>query len=283
MVQKTHKSIFNDHAVLHRQFSMREFRISVCMAAYNGAQYIAEQIGSILPQLSPADELIIVDDASRDSTVRIIESFGDSRIRLLRNERNVGVVKTFQRAISEARGDVIFLADQDDVWHPRKVETILRKYAEEPDATLVLSDGELIDSAGREMLQPLYSDLTFMPGVLPNLVRNRYQGSAMSFRREIAQAALPFPEGIPMHDSWIGLVNAVAGHAVFLREPLLYYRRHEGNVTTGRHGSIASMLVQRMVLAKHLFSRAGALLRLRRKLRASTPPCIHPQSTTLTE
>ena len=103
-------------------------RLSVAMATYNGAQFINEQIRSILPQLGDHDELVIVDDASSDNTVELVGAFADSRIVLARNEVNRGYVRTFERALALARGEVILLSDQDDEWFPGRVEAMPVSY-----------------------------------------------------------------------------------------------------------------------------------------------------------
>ena len=241
-------------------------RISVCMAVYNGSQYIRDQVASILPQLGEDDEVVVVDDASQDASFAILEGFHDHRIRIIRQEYNRGVRSTFERALREASGKIIFLADQDDIWHADKIAKMMKAFTADPRVTLVLSNRELIDSNGRSLLQQLYGNSRFQPGVLSNLMKNRYQGSTMAFRREILEAVLPFPDGIPMHDSWIGLVNAVIGRAVYLPERLLFYRRHESNVTAGRHGTVKLMFAQRWALTKNLIYRIGTLVRVRRKL-----------------
>jgi glycosyltransferase involved in cell wall biosynthesis len=241
-------------------------QISVCMATYNGASYISEQIASILPQLTGASELVIVDDASSDDTVAIVESLDDPRIRLISQPHNLGAVRTFERAIREATGEVIFLSDQDDVWHPDKVATMMKAFAADPETTLVLSNGEMIDAGGRPLSQRLYKQDRFSSGVLANLVKNRYQGSTMAFRREILAAALPFPSGIPLHDSWIALVNAVIGRAVFLPESLLFYRRHDTNATTARHGTILRMASQRWRLGSSLLLRLKTMIHVKQNL-----------------
>jgi glycosyltransferase involved in cell wall biosynthesis len=240
------------------------------MAAYNGARYIREQIASILPQLSGNDKITIVDDASSDETVAVVESFGDARIRILRQASNCGVVKSFERAIREATGEIVFLADQDDVWHPDKIARMMKAFAADREATLILSNGEMIDADGRSLSQRLNVDERFSAGILSNLLKNRYQGSTMAFRREILPAVLPFPRDIPMHDSWIGLVNAIIGRTVYLHDSLLLYRRHESNVTEGRHGTVGRMFAQRWALVKNLICRMKTLARVRKNLRLRT-------------
>ena len=77
--------------------------ISVCMACYHGEQYIEEQIASILPQLSAEDELIIIDDHSSDRTGQIVQKMDDPRIRYVFNEKNLGVNRSFEKAIRMAK------------------------------------------------------------------------------------------------------------------------------------------------------------------------------------
>ena len=87
-------------------------KISVCMATYNGEKYIAEQIRSILPQLSEDDEVIVSDDGSSDATLDIVRSFNDPRIRIVQNELEHGYTKNFENALNHANGDIIFISDQ---------------------------------------------------------------------------------------------------------------------------------------------------------------------------
>src|SRR3954470_24164691 len=102
-----------------------DIRVSVCLAAHDGAHFVGEQVRSILDQLGPDDELVVVDDASTDGTVGIVESFHDPRIRQHRNGVNVGSVRTFERAMVLARGAYLLLADQDDVWVPGRLEAMV--------------------------------------------------------------------------------------------------------------------------------------------------------------
>lgn len=104
--------------------------ISVCVATYNGEKYLQEQLDSILIQLAPDDELIISDDFSTDKTRSILDSYrADPRIKLLEGPQK-GIIKNFEHAINQASGDLIFLADQDDVWLPDKVADTKAKFDE---------------------------------------------------------------------------------------------------------------------------------------------------------
>ena len=103
--------------------------ISVCIATHNGAHYIKEQIESVLCQLGPKDEIIISDDGSNDKTIEILLAFNDKRIIICSFKQpkkskhsHIYVCKNFENALKHAKGDYIFLADQDDWWMPNKVE-----------------------------------------------------------------------------------------------------------------------------------------------------------------
>jgi glycosyltransferase involved in cell wall biosynthesis len=235
-----------------------EIQISVCMAAYNGERYITVQLQSILCQLADGDEVIVVDDASHDGTVAIVESFHDERIRITRNLTNRGVVASFERAILEARGDVIFLSDQDDLWKPDKVSRFLQIF-NDPKVTLALSDADIIDADGRMRGQSYFQARGgFVPGVMQNILRNHYIGCTMAFRRQILTYCLPFPKNLPMHDSWIGIVNDSFGKTAYIDEPLVLYRRHGQNVS--RSGSLMQQVRWRLNLLVNIVK-----LRLRTK------------------
>ena len=236
------------------------------MAAHNGARFVRKQVESILSQLGEGAELVVVDDASRDGTVTILESLCDARIRIIRQVENRGVLRTFERALQEANGDIIFLCDQDDIWCGDKVAKILDVFERSPGTTLVVTNGDLIDGRDCLLEEVLHEGDRLSLGVVANLIRNHYQGSTMAFRRKILEAALPFPDSIPMHDSWIGIVNAIVGRAVYLPQKLVYYRRHGNNVTRREHGPLYRMAAQRWGLLVALISRTGTLVRIRKEL-----------------
>jgi glycosyltransferase involved in cell wall biosynthesis len=245
----------------------RRGKTSVCIAAYNGEQYVHEQIASILQQLQEDDEIIVVDDCSGDGTVRELARFEDARMRVLQNETNLGAVRSFERAVQMASGELIFLSDQDDVWRADKIQKILEVFDSEPSVTLVISAVEPINSNGESLTPGDENSLKFRGGALQTLLKNNYRGCAMAFRRSVADAALPFPKNIPMHDSWIGLVNTLIGDARYVQLPLVRYRRHELTVTGRRRLTIKERLAGRWALGSNLVRRAR-LLRERRQLAA---------------
>ena len=201
-------------------------RISVCMAAYNGEKYIVEQLRSILDQLGEEDELIVSDDGSTDGTVEKVLSFGDARIKLLRFDGK-NIIKNFENALNSASGDYIFLADQDDIWVTDKVQTCLRHLRE---YDLVFSN-VLVFSDDPANSTPLYETGKKRTGILRNIIKNNYIGATMCFRRSVLKRALPFPGRIYMHDIWVAMIAESTGRALYLEEPLVYYRRHGANAS----------------------------------------------------
>ena len=202
--------------------------ISVCLASYNGATFILEQVVSILSQLGPADELIVSDDGSSDGTQDIILGLKDARVRLIGGQQRLGVVQNFQRAIQAAAGEIIFLSDQDDVWLPGKVEACL---AALKSSVLVVTDCRVVDTELGLIHDSFFAFRGSRPGILSNIIRNTYLGCCMAFRRDLLDAALPLPPRVPMHDMWLGLVAETLGPVTFLATPLLLFRRHGKNAS----------------------------------------------------
>ena len=244
----------------HSRAAPRRASLSVAMATYNGERYLATQLHSILSQLGADDEIIVVDDASTDRTLDAIASIGDGRVRVLRNERNVGVFATFERALGATRGDLIFLSDQDDVWLPGKVRDVVDRFERDPAVLLVLSDAEVIDEQGR-VTQPSFMALRggFRPGFAATLVRNRYLGCTMALRRALLDSVLPIPRDVPMHDMWFGSLAVLQGRVDYIDRPLVQYRRHGGNVSPSRRQSVGQMLRWRWNLLRNVTRRRRAV------------------------
>lgn len=215
--------------------------LSVCMATYNGAKFLPQQVGSILAQLGPADELVVVDDASTDSTVAILSALQDPRIEVIANERNLGLIATFERALRHAGGDVVFLSDQDDVWLPGKVAAMTAALRE---ADLVVSDCRVVDESLNELAPSFFALRRSGPGLTRNLLRNSYLGCCLALRRDLLEVALPFPPSLPMHDWWLGLIGESFGRVAFVAEPLLLYRRHGRNASTTAQRSTAGWMTR---------------------------------------
>ena len=201
--------------------------ISICMATYNGEKYIKEQIDSILPQLSKNDEIIISDDSSTDDTLSIIRSFNDHRIKIFSGCNFHSPISNFENALKYAKGDYIFLSDQDDVWLDNKVERMMEALKQ---YSLVVSDCYVVNK-DCEIIRNSFFVRKPVPGIIWNLFRNNYLGCCMAFRKEVLTKALPFPKSIAMHDIWLGLCGALFYKTTFIPDKLIKYRRHGGNVS----------------------------------------------------
>jgi glycosyltransferase involved in cell wall biosynthesis len=252
--------------------TLRVARVSVVLALHNGLPFLPEQVRSVLADLHAGDELIVVDDASRDGSAAWIEALGDPRITLERNEANLGVRRTFERGLALAQHEVVFLCDQDDVWLAGKRDAFVEAFAHTPTAQVVVSDAEVIDSEGT-LVAPSFMAIRggFRSGVVATLVKNRYLGCAMALRRRAITAALPIPRTVPMHDMWLGVVARLVGGTVYLGVPLLRYRRHGGNVSPSRRQGIVTMMGWRVALLFAVLSRLPRILRERRALRDDCP------------
>lgn len=228
-------------------------KISVCMAVYNGAEYIEEQIGSILPQLKENDELIISDDGSTDNTLDLINDLKDKRV-IIYQSNGGNIVRNFENALGMASGDVIFLADQDDIWYSNKVKRILDSII---NHDLVFSNASVF-SANLNNTKLLYSPDTKRTGILRNMIKNNYIGATMAFNRKVLDKALPFPKNIYMHDAWLGALAEIIGKTHYIDQPLIYYRRHGNNASeTGEKSSnsLATKVKMRLTLGFCLLSR----------------------------
>ena len=212
--------------------------LSVCLATYNGEKYIKEQVGSILMQLGLDDEIIISDDGSQDNTLEVVSSFSDKRIVLLHNQGRHGFVGNFENALNHAKGDIIFLADQDDIWKPNKVK-VIKEQLQQFD--LVVHDAEMIDGEGRSLEKTYYSTMHHKKDFISNLWKTRWLGCCMAFRREVLEACLPFPHHIVAHDYWIGMLGMLKFHYCFIDDILICYRRHGNNTSPSGEKSSNSM------------------------------------------
>lgn len=209
-------------------------KVSVCMATYNGEKFLSQQLESILNQLSDCDEVIIVDDASTDGTVDIVSSIKDPRLVLIEHAVNQGVVASFEEAVRSASGDVLFFSDQDDIWAPNRVSRTLDAFEADKDLALAVTDVTLINEDGTIVTEDRrMKRWPFDSRLVPNLVANRFQGSAMAFRSSLIHEILPFPANfLFLHDAWIGARCALTRSGVgYISEPLLFYRRHAGNLS----------------------------------------------------
>ena len=165
--------------------------ISVCIATYNGQRFIERQITSILSQIAEDDEVVVADDGSTDDTLAILRGLNDPRIRIIDGAHRHSPTWNFEKALEQARGEFIFLADQDDVWMPEKV-AVTMSYLQKYDC--VVSDNVIVDAEGAVIAESFYAVNKTRSGKYYNLlIKNGYLGCCMAFRRCVLESALPFP------------------------------------------------------------------------------------------
>ena len=213
--------------------------ISVCIATYNGESFIKKQLFSILNQLSENDEIIISDDGSTDKTLEIIHSMDDDRIKVLHHKKkridhrsmsHIYTSANFENAIKNAKGDYIFLADQDDVWYPEKVEKMIKSLSKKENI-LVVSNFSVIDAHNNIIAPVFFNKKPIKKNLFNNLLKAPFFGCCMGFRRELLKYVLPFPKNLILHDNWIGILALYYGNVEYINEPLILYRRHQNNVS----------------------------------------------------
>ncbi len=227
------------------------YKISVALTTYNSQDYIEEQLYSILNQTISPYEIIICDDNSTDKTVFILENFAKSNkiIKIFVNNATLGVNMNFQQAISLCQGDYIALSDQDDVWKPEKLrtqlESILKLKDKREKGLLSVHDLSTISSTGELQLQSVYNNRrNKLEPRYTLLFANNYWGCTMLFNRALKNLILPFPEEIHAHDHWIALNAYCCGQIIVLKEPLIYYRRHDKNVSPLDMGPKPGLLIR---------------------------------------
>ncbi len=236
-------------------------KISVAMAVCNGEAYLGGQLDSILNQSYPVSEIVICDDRSDDRTWALLTEYRRRYPEIIRPEENpvrLGVAKNFEKAISKTTGELIFLADQDDVWMPDKVEKFAAQFDAFPEAGGCFSDSAITDETlfptgishcrmrgfSTEALTALQEKDP--AGMLACFLRRvPAAGHDMAFRSGLKRELLPFPGLKECHDTWIGLFLAARHQWRFIPEELTLFRQHSSNVSgAGKRGGLCGKLRQ---------------------------------------
>jgi glycosyltransferase involved in cell wall biosynthesis len=199
---------------------------------------VREQLESIAAQTLPPAELVVCDDGSTDGTIAAIEAFAASAaipVRLHRNEARLGAARNFMQAIALCEGDLIALADQDDVWLPQKVERL--QAAMRGGVAYAFCDASIIDEQGRPagkrtLLEGRFSLTTIASKyekqreVELMMKRDFIYGTTLMLHARVRDILLPIPDGWS-HDTWTVNVLACLGYrGAPVLEPLVRYRQH---------------------------------------------------------
>jgi hypothetical protein len=236
-------------------------RISVALATYQGARFLEQQLDSIAAQATPPDELVVSDDGSADETVALVDQFAARApfpVARHVNDRRLGPARNFEAAIRRCRGDVVALADQDDVWLPQKLARLRAAFAAAGSIGLAFSDCELIDEQARPLgttgwtaigLRARDREAIDHDDAFRVLVARQHRaggtvtGATMAFRAAVTDLAFPLPDAVAgsgkglLHDGWIALAAAAVAPVGLVPESLVRHRQHPGQeigMTGGR-------------------------------------------------
>lgn len=219
-----------------------KYTTSVAMTTYNGAKYVVEQLQSIYEQSQKVSEVIIFDDRSTDNTVKLVNDF--IKLRKLEswkvtvNSENLGFSDNFWKAINACQGGVIFLSDQDDIWYPNKVESIMSIMNQDSPLMMITSSYDVCDSEGSissiaiPYERKLNDDSIQVIEFSELIGRSAIRGCSVSFKKDLLNnerfVSLDTRFG---HDWLISTVAAMKGSAVFYNKILFKYRVHSANTS----------------------------------------------------
>lgn len=225
-------------------------KTSVALCTYNGARFIWEQLESIARQTRLPDEVFVCDDCSTDGTLDLVAQFAATapfEVHYSRNLSQLGISRNFEHAISSCTGDVIFLCDQDDVWLPEKVATMLPLFIADERIGLVFSNAFVVDSRLNQLGYTVWDTFRLDKNgraeingeqALSFLIRRSVvTGATAAFRATLREKILPISP-IFMHDAWIAFVAASYARIAAVDVPLIMYRQHGSNVIGGRRRSL---------------------------------------------
>lgn len=227
--------------------------ISVVLCTYNGEAYLNKQLDSILGQTYPIDEIIIVDDCSTDATRNVLKQYQDEHgaIKLFFNDKNLGSNRSFKYAVSLANNDYMALCDQDDIWYPNKVEKQMNAiidsgYHLDEKPIVVFHDLCLIDKNDTVTNASFWGLHKFNPYTFnfrKLLLFNIVTGCTCIINRSMKDEMMKSDmKDIIMHDYLIALIGYGFGNSIFINEPLMYYRSHNGTVTEKETISFANRI-----------------------------------------
>lgn len=232
--------------------------MTVGMPLFCGERYVAEAIASIQGDDFTDWEILALDDCSPDSSAQIVESFGDGRIRLIRNETNQGLVRSRNRILAEARGEYVAWLDQDDLNYPQRLAKQVAYLDAHPETAMVSSwtDTRVEESEGSARVftqmrpsghEDIRATMLFQNPVACNTAMMRagaFAEAGLTFRHEFGNTL--------DYDMWSRASDIFKLHA--LPVPLGAYRVHGGQTSQG--AELLRMNAQALQVQAELIQRA---------------------------
>jgi glycosyltransferase involved in cell wall biosynthesis len=212
------------------------------MCVYNGERYLIEQLESIIGQILQPDEVAVYDDCSTDSSVSIINNF-IKKHNLLNwhvtiNPHNKGWRMNFYDALSNCNGDYIFFCDQDDIWYPNKIATMIEVMNNNPEILVlngipdvINSENEIIKNLETINIQSNFDYSIHKSDLYDNMFYWKHRiGSTMAIRKILKEQLLLFERNnLFAHDIWALNVSALMGGCYWIDFPAIRYRIHDNN------------------------------------------------------
>ena len=235
--------------------------VAICLATFEpDPVLVAGQIASIRAQTHHNFVCIVNDDASSSAAFAVLRDLcgEDGRFSLHQNAERLGFYRNFERCLSIApvQADYVALSDQDDVWHPDKIEVLIDA-VERSGATLAYADMNIVTEEGRLLAPSYWTDRRNNWTDLGSLLLiNTVTGAASLFRRELLDHALPFPRpsGEAYHDHWIACLALAVGSIAFVDRSLHDYVQHGSNIV-GQHEPLPGEFKGGLVNAARRFVR----------------------------
>jgi len=236
--------------------------ISIILPTHNGARYLAGSIQSCLEQTFGDFELVVVDDASSDSTPRILEGFAaEPRVRILRSEQNLKLPGALNMGFAQARGRLLTWTSDDNLYEPGALEALRRVLVERPGIDLVYADYSVIDLEGRVLRQHRCSDPDYM-------VERNCVGACFMYRRSVMERVGPYEtETFLAEDYDFFLRTFLAGLRMHHLAEVLYRYRVHGASLGSTFGAGQVDEVAEAVRRRHLKPWKREWVRLRRRVR----------------
>lgn len=221
---------------------MASMKIGVAVITYNGLKYLPQQLDSIMAQSRRPDHLVVSDDRSTDGTWEFLQEWAKRcpiRVSLIRNDRQLGLTGNFEQSVSAVEADIVFSADQDDIWLPDKVERLMAVFEADPGVVLVHTDATLVDADDRDLGTTLLGELGLTHAERKAIRagrafdvyvrRNVVTGATAAFRKSLLDVACPMPKTM-YHDTWLAFMAGATGQVHLIDAPTIRYRQHGGNL-----------------------------------------------------
>lgn len=220
---------------------LKNKRVSIALATYNGGQFIIPLLDSLRKQTYPIDEVIICDDDSQDHTVdKILEFMHRYQLnhwKVFVNKENLGYKRNFKEVLKKVSGDYVFLCDQDDVWDIHKVENIMNIFIKIPNAKCINTSYQCINEKGENIDSYSFMKQNLEENEIINipfediLISNISMGCTMAVKKEIKDLYLYYTNSMAAHDWELNCIASLNQGLYYYNRPLIRHRlvEHKSN------------------------------------------------------